>query len=248
MQALDESPSFGGLVFVLLLALMFVLGVGAYTLIGWPTLSVGRSASSSPTAVVADPTTDSIMIGIDEGRAQLIADLAMAFSETTLVDDLSRQIEFTSRDGDDQREASSREILAVVSGSLPPSLTRSLDSDLHYQIRLGRTLEGTLMIPVRSDDHALAALLAWEKDMGVGLAQFLDPIGTTRKEAVDLWGTPFVDVRLESGHDARVLYTFTNAPALSYLIASSTLVVTVRPETLTRILTHDSNKEHDPSR
>ncbi len=231
----EDESHLGRMIFILFLVLAFGLGVGAYALIGMRFSFGGQSATSTPKL---DPTVSDISITLTNSpREQVLADISIAFSKTSLPTGGSRSLVFLiSKKNGEQNATLSQFFEAVTQESIPDGLTSSLADNFTYHVFSNSTLSGVLMTETRSYPDSFAAMLDFESGMARAIIPALDP-WYDRKSIPRLDGRRFKDVRIGT-YDARVLYDLDGAPLLSYtFVNKKTLIIAGAADTLTEILT-----------
>ena len=231
----DDKSHLGRMIFILFLVLAFGLGVGAYALIGMRFSLSGQHATSTPKQ---DPTVSDISITLTNSpNEQVLADISIAFSKTSLPTGGSRSLVFLVSDKNGGRKATLSEFFkAVEQNSIPDALTSSLANDFTYHVFSNSTLSGVLMIESRSYPDSFAAMLDFESGIARAIIPALDP-WYDRKSIPRLDGRQFKDIRIGT-HDARVLYDIDGAQLLAYaFVNKKTLVIAGAADTLTEILT-----------
>lgn len=230
----EDESHLGRLIFILFLVLAFGLGVGAYALIGMRFSLTGMSATSTPRG---ENTLSDITITLTNSpREQVLADISIAFSKTTLSTGGSRSLIFLISQKGDERNATFSEFLkATQQEVIPTALTSSLSNDFTYHVFSNSTLSGVLAIQTRSYPDSFATMLDFESGMARAIIPALNP-WYDRKFIARLDGRRFKDVRI-GNYDARVLYDLDGTPLLAYTFADKkTLIITGATDTLTEVL------------
>ena len=229
----EEESHLGRIIFILFLVLAFGLGVGAYALIGTRFSLAGQSATST----TQEATVSDIRITLtDSPREQVLVDISIAFSKTSLPTSGSRSLVFGITDKNGERNATLSEFLnATKQYSLPTVLLSTLSSDFTYQVFSNSTLSGVITTQTRSYPDSFAATLEWEPSMARALIPILDPWYDRKKLSI-LDGRSFKDLRIGT-YDARVLYDLDGVPLLAYVFVNKrTLIITGASDTLTQVL------------
>ncbi len=218
----EDSTHLGRIIFVLLIVIAFGLGVGSYALFGNPFHSPLAATSTAPV-----PTTDDIEVPLfDSPRAQVLADLSIAFGKTYLPKGASRSIIFTTKDseGSIQPATANQFLLAVTEKNPPASLLFSLASPFTYQVYSSSTLEGVMQFTSRSYANTYASTLEWELEMAQSLIPVLHPF-YGKKILGEIRGRNFRDAQY-GGINFRGLYDLDGNSVLAYaLINRKTLII-----------------------
>jgi hypothetical protein len=204
-----KDSHLGMIIFILLLVLAFGIGVGLYALIGTQTdLLPEETATTTEREIPA--TTDELAITLtDSPKEQILADITIAFKNTTLPQGEKRPVLFLVKEVTGEvRPGTITEFLAPF--FLPyetRDLTNSLDSNFSYAIIASTSLSGVISIPTRSYPSTFAAMLTFEKSM---VHTFVPILSTWYDRAYlpELETRSFKDERLGT-HDVRVLYDAT---------------------------------------
>ena len=231
----EDESHLGRLIFILFLVLAFGLGVGAYALIGMHFSLTGVSATS--TAKHSATVSDISISLTNSPREQVLADISIAFSKTSLPTGGSRSLVFLISERGDERKATFTEFLkATAQGSTPSTLTSSLANDFTYRVFSNSTLSGVVMAQTRSYPDTFATMLDFESGMARAIIPVLDP-WYDRKLIPRLDGRRFKDLRI-GNYDARVLYDLDGAALLAYaFVNKKTLIIAGAADTLTEVLT-----------
>jgi hypothetical protein len=227
VAAEEHSPApLGKIIFGLMLLLAFAVGIGLYALIG-----MGERTDGDTTLGVTSASSLSISLG--GPRAELIADLSIAFGRTGLAKDGYREIVFVTEDPvSGKRTASTAEFLRAATATTPPDgFLRSLEGDARYVVYSANELSGALIIKTRSYQNTFAETLQWESRMNTDLVPVLHPtLGESAAEPLS--GAKFKDIRV-GNTDVRVLADRTERPYIAYaFIDKKTLVIAGSTELL----------------
>ncbi len=224
----NKAGHLGWVIFSLLLVLAFGVGVGLYVLIG-AKVDIPLLDTATTTPATDQETRDALSIAISGvQKEQIIADIAIAFEKTTLPKGESRLIRFLTKEGEEERDATTKEFLDTLFpafDSITLALVPTLDTTIEYRVYSnGTSLSGIIRIPTRSQPATYATMLEWESTMGADLV----PIMNTWYDKAylsGLRGRAFTDQRV-AGDDVRVLYDVTERPVLAYGFANKkTLVI-----------------------
>lgn len=206
----SESSHMGAVIGGLIFLLVAGLGVGAYALFGGMPkglVSFGTSGGilSSGSDNDAKPVAPADITIEGSPREQIIADISIAFSETSIPPDATREVRFLAG-GETTRPATANEFLASAALAVPGGLTRAFGSTVDYRIHMLDRASGVIILPVRSYPDAFSGMLAWEARMPSGLVPLLSP-WVDRKGLIQLELTPsgkFTDARI-AATDVRIL-------------------------------------------
>ena len=232
----EDESHLGRLIFILFLVLAFGVGVGAYALIGMRFSLPGMSATSTAEHSV---TVSDISISLTNSpHEQILADISIAFSKTSLPTGGSRSLVFLISEKGNEREATLSEFLeATTQNSIPNTLTSSLSNDFTYHVFSNSTLSGVLMTQTRSYPDSFATMLDFESGMARAIIPLLNP-RYDRKLISRLDGRRFKDLRI-GNDDARVLYDVDGTALLAYaFVNKKTLIIAGAVDTLTEVLTN----------
>lgn len=229
----DETAGshLGVFIGALVLLLVVGLGVGAYALFGGMPKNIvsfgtGGGLLSGGTRGNEPAQAEPIEITITNSpREQIIADISIAFSETTLPRDGTRTIRFLTGESS-SRPAAPSEFLSAAASHVPDTLTRAFGQTFEYRIHMADRASGTIILPVRSYPDAFSGMLAWEPRMPSGLVPLLSP-WVDRKGLLQLEissSMRFSDVRIGSA-DARVLKDASGKELLVYGFPTKELLV-----------------------
>ncbi len=231
----EDESHLGRLIFILFLVLAFGVGVGAYALIGMRFSLTGTSASGTAKQSVTD--SDISISLTNSPREQILADISIAFSKSSLPTGGSRSLVFLISERGDERKATLSEFLkATAQSSIPNTLTSSLSNDFTYHVFSNSTLSGVLMTQTRSYPDSFATMLDFESGMARAIIPVLNP-WYDRKLIPRLDGRRFKDLRIGNA-DTRVLYDIDGASLLAYtFVNKKTLIIAGAVDTLTEVLT-----------
>ncbi|OGZ06218.1 MAG: hypothetical protein A2845_00205 [Candidatus Lloydbacteria bacterium RIFCSPHIGHO2_01_FULL_49_22] len=226
----EGGSHLGRIIFVLLLVLTFGIGIALYVLVG---------SKTTTTTEVTTPNKPERQISAEiaitgSPREQIMADIFIAFGDTTLASGKIREIAFTVNNVEGgTSDASTAELFTALAHSIPPeTLLRSLDETNTYGIYTGEhSLAGFFKVTSRSYPETFAGMLEWENSMANDLAPALNP-NYGRTGLVTVRNKPFTDERLE-GVDARVLRDDSGILLIAYTILErKTLVIAGGEEAL----------------
>lgn len=218
-----EDHHLGLIIFVLALMLAFGIGVGAYVLIG-----INKKPEPVPQKEIAVVVTNTVqytdILLSDSPRAQVLVDIALAFKNTSLVENGVHHVRFlVNRAVGGARQATVRELFqAIRTEPIPETLFTSLEERVTYEIPKGEPLAGKLVLTSRSVPHTFGALFDWEEGMTRTLTPLFHPILST-SYLKDLDGRKFHDERIGSinarvlfdgGENVVLIYGFTDAKTL----------------------------------
>lgn len=233
----EDDSHFGRIIFLLTLILAFVLGIGAYVLLG--TKTSFPFTSQKPTEEVKPITTDVAHVLIsDSPREQILADLSIAFGKTSLPQGGTREISFDIKGSNGgTRRATTAELMSALSLQPPPDgLLRSLSDTPYYGIYSKDKLTGYLQISSRSYPNTFSGMLEWEPKMFKDLTPVLDP-WYNRKNIDSLSDREFKDERIGT-IDARVLRDQEGNTVIAYAFANKqTLIISDSTDTLLTLVT-----------
>jgi len=220
----EDDSHLGRAIFLLVLMFAFVLGIGAYVLIGAkisiPFISDKSVQKETPI------TTDTINILItDSPREQIVADLSIAFGKTSLPQDEVREVSFTVKDPNGSiRTATTNEMLTALALKTPPKeLLRSLGNTPLYGIYSKEKLTGYIQIPSRSYPNTFSGMLLWEPSMWQDLTPVLDP-WYNRKNIKNLMDRPFKDEHI-GNIDVRVLRDVEGKTVIAYAFVDKKILI-----------------------
>ncbi len=224
----NKKGHLGWIIFALLLILAFGVGVGLYVLVG-AKVDIPLLDTATTTPATDQETRDALSISISGvQKEQIIADIAIAFEKTTLPKGESRMIRFLTKEGEEERDATTGEFLDALFpmfDSATHTLAPTLDTLLTYRVYSnGTSLSGIIRIASRSHPATYAAMLEWEPTMGMDLVPVMNA-WYDKTYLSGLQGRAFTDQRV-AGKDVRVLYDVTERLVLAYGFADKkTLVI-----------------------
>ncbi len=230
-----ESSHLGQIIFILTLMLAFVIGVGAYAILGTkiniPFLSgANKSATTTPEVT----TKEAQILLSDSPREQILADVSILFGKTILASGDTRKVIFLINDASGKaREATAQEFLATIPERAPSDeLLRSLDTSFTFNIFSGAKLTGGFVFTSRSYDNTFAAILDWEKTMSQDLLPIIHP-EIKRSDLKGLRDRPFKDMRI-GNLDVRTLSDMEGNIILMYALPDKQhLIISGSPEVFT---------------
>jgi hypothetical protein len=215
----------GKIIFILLLVLTFGLGIGAYALIGTKIAILGGMDNEATTTPLVTSEDTDILLS-DSPRVQTLADIAIVFGKTTLLEGDTRKVQFLVKgEGGVPRPATVKEFFQAIN-KFPGSdaLVRSLDTPLLYEIGSDGRLVGKITVLSRSYANTLAHMLDWESVIAQDLLPVLHP-ELTQNNLKETEGRVFRDERI-GDIDVRVLSDPFGKPLIVYgFIGSKTLVI-----------------------
>ncbi len=195
-----DSSHLGKIIFLLTLILAFILGVGAYVLLG-TTLNIPlfSGADNNATTTPETTTAPAEILLTDSPREQILADISILFKKTILLAKDTRKVIFLTKDASGgSREATAQEFLtAIPERPIPTELLRSLDTSFTFHVFSEQRLSGGFTFLSRSYPNTFAAMLEWEKTMTQDLLPIINP-QIKRTEINTLRGRQFKDMRIEN--------------------------------------------------
>lgn len=244
----DEGShlSVGKVILILGLLLAFIGGIGAYVLLGLGTESVDNGPSPiadqprpSPVGGVAKSSAKIVLSS--SPRAQIMADITIAFQNTSLLPGEYRAVDFAiNTPGVDEHTANTNEFLSAVLYQRPrEALLRSLESDYSYRIYGGMTPAGVLTFTSKQYELTFSEMLAWEPNLPDDLAPILNPASVAIL-AQARYGAEWSDAII-SGVDARVFTTQGGSTLLSYTIIGKDRLIIAGSEDALRAAIAEEN-------
>ena len=230
---INEDVHLGKMIFVLILVFAFGIGVGGYALIG-SHFSFSSLLGSATSTFTHEFSANNTRIALTNSpRAQVLADILIAFKKTSLSVNETLSLVFTSTSKDRGVRAAtvSEFFVATQADQVPNTLITSLEENFSYHIFSSSTLTGVLSFNSRSYANTFATMLDWEPSMATTLVPIVNPLyGNTQVK--NLIGRGFKDKRIGK-YDVRVLYDLDGVPTLAYtFINKKTLVIAGGSEAL----------------
>ena len=231
----DESDShLGRIIFILLLIFAFGLGIGIYALVG---VKLPFSFMETATTTAEKVTTEDAIIDLSHSpREQVLADIIIAFGNTSLPPGEKRNVKFMITYPNEGMHAAnfSEFFTAVVATPASDALLSSLNPSFTYDIYSGTIMSGVITLHSRSYANTFAGLLDWEPKMAENLIPLLRP-SYYRKNIVTLRERLFHDEKIGE-FNARVLTDAEGADLLAYaFVDKKTLVLAGSKDVLTLV-------------
>jgi hypothetical protein len=239
----ENGSSLKKMIFVLLVLFAFILGVGAYAIIGTRFTIPFLNSATSTTSLISNTETIEVQL-TNSPREQIIADISIAFGKAHLPTGGKRVITFLTKDNNGSSHTATAQdfFTAAADEPLPTALSQSLDTPLAYQVYSSSTLEGIITITSRSYPNTFAAMLDWESNIAKDLTLILNP-WYDRKMLKNLDGRTFHDQKID-GFDARILVDLDGKDVIAYAFADKkTLLIAQGRDALQSVLKDISQKK-----